>query len=168
MSESNSSPAAPQLPPLNLPPAELKIISDGKATRVYDMLRHKYVAFTPEEYVRQLFVNHLVTNLHYPMSLTANEVKINLNNTSKRCDTIVYAPGGNPLVIVEYKAPNVQITQDVFDQIVRYNMVLRAKYLIVSNGLNHYVCVIDYPNSTYHFIAAIPDYRDIAIDLSQN
>lgn len=168
MSETNPSDEKPKLPPLNLPPCDLKIADDGKTTRVFDPLRRKYVALTPEEYVRQLFVNHLVADLHYPKSVTANEVRIDLNNTIKRCDTIVYGTGRQPLMIVEYKAPNVRITQDVFDQIVRYNMVLRAKYLVVSNGLNHYVCMMDYHNSTYHFIPQIPDYRDIATDFSDN
>lgn len=168
MSETNPSDEKPKLPPLNLPPCDLKIADDGKMTRVFDPLRCKYVALTPEEYVRQLFVNHLVADLHYPKSVTANEVRIDLNNTIKRCDTIVYGTGRQPLMIVEYKAPNVRITQDVFDQIVRYNMVLRAKYLVVSNGLNHYVCMMDYHNSTYNFIPQIPDYRDIATDFSDN
>lgn len=165
MSESN---ITPKLPPLNLPPTELRITTDGNSVKVYDPLRHKSVALTPEEYVRQMFVAHLTRDLHYPASVTANEVKIELNGTVKRCDTVVFGTDGHPIMIVEYKAPHIRITQDVFDQIARYNMVLRARYLVVTNGINHYVCLMDYPNNTYHFIAAIPDYRNIATDFSVN
>ena len=98
----------------------------------------------------------------------ANEIGIEVNGTKKRCDTVVFGRDGKPLVIVEYKAPDVNITQDTFDQIVRYNLVFHARYLIVSNGLNHYCCVMDYTNDTYHFIPAIPDFNDIANTFSIN
>lgn len=157
-----------KLPPLNLPTFDMRITSDGENVRIYDSLRHKNVALTPEEYVRQHFVNYLQNYLHYPASMMANEMKIELNDTVRRCDTVVFSLGGKPLMIVEYKAPSVNITQDVFDQIVRYNMVLKAKYLIVSNGFRHYCCVIDYASDTYHFIAQIPEYKHIASDFSAN
>ena len=91
----------------------------------------------------------------------ANEIGIELNGTKRRCDTVVFNSDGTPLVIVEYKAPDISISQNVFDQIVRYNMVLRAGYLIVSNGITHYCCVIDYDRNTYHFIPEIPDYSSL-------
>ena len=91
----------------------------------------------------------------------ANEVALSLNNTKRRCDTIVYDMTATPLVIVEYKAPTVDISQAVFDQIVRYNMVLHAKYLIVSNGINHYCCKIDYSNHSYVFLPEIPSYNEL-------
>lgn len=146
----------------------MKVMRGDNVLKVYDPLRHKYVVLTPEEYVRQHFVNWLLTGLHYPASLTANEIGIELNGTKRRCDTIVFNTDGTPLIIVEYKAPSVNITQKVFDQIARYNMALRARYLIVSNGMHHYCCVIDYAANTYHFIPEIPDYKDMRNQFSIN
>ena len=159
---------SPKHPPLNLPPFDLKTRLEGDILKVHDALRGKYVALTPEEYVRQHFVNFLVNYLHYPATVIANEIGIELNGTRKRCDTVVFGSDSSPLVIVEYKAPGVEITQSVFDQIVRYNMRLRARYLVVSNGLRHYCCRVDYDSDTYHFLPRIPDYADIAHPFSQN
>lgn len=136
-------------------------MEDG-LVKVYDPLRHKYVALTPEEFVRQHFTAYLRDSLGYPASLMANEVKVNLNGMAKRCDTLVYSPAdGSPLMIVEYKAPDVEICQDTFDQIVRYNMILKARFLVVSNGLRHYCCVIDYRSGTYNFIPSVPRYASL-------
>lgn len=145
---------------LSLPLAKLKTrpTADGGA-EVYDPLRRRFVALTPEEYVRQQFAAWLVGELGYPASHVANEVSLRLNGTRRRCDTLVYDAQGEPLMIVEYKAPSVAICQEVFDQVVRYNMVLRARYLVVSNGLRHYCCAIDYDSGTYHFLPGIPDYK---------
>lgn len=137
----------------------LRIVTDGDGKRkVFDPLRKKYVALTPEEHVRQTFVAWMTGELHYPASIMANEVSVRLNGMSRRCDTVVFHPDGRPLMIVEYKAPDVQISQATFDQIVRYNMVLRAEYLVVSNGLSTYCCHIDYRTGSYQFIPAVPDY----------
>lgn len=144
---------------LSLPPIEAKIETDGSVKRIYDRLRRRYVALTPEEWVRQHFVDYLITVKGYRESLMANEVGLKLNDTLRRCDTVVFDGKGNPAVIVEYKAPTVAITQKVFDQIVRYNMVLRASVLIVSNGLSHYCCWVDYKNRQVVFLADIPDYE---------
>lgn len=154
--------------PLNLPPAELKFSRGDGVLKIFDILRKKYVAATPEEYVRQRFVHWLTGSLHYPASLMANEIGIELNGTKKRCDTVVFGTDGKPFMIVEYKSPDVVVSQKVFDQIVRYNMVLQARYLIVSNGIRHYCCTIDYRNSTYHFIPSIPDYREATQTFTEN
>ncbi len=151
-------------PELNLPAADLRI-SDGK---VWDRLRGKWVRLTPEEWVRQNFTAWLIDCRHYPAALTANETGIRVNDTLKRCDTVVFGRDRKPLIIVEYKAPDVKITQDVFDQIVRYNMALKARYLIVSNGLQHYCCRIDYTAGSYHFIPMIPMYEEIATPFSES
>lgn len=143
-------------PPLNLPPLDLRLRMDDKILRVFDPLRKKYVALTPEEYVRQHFTAWMTDSLGYPASLMGNEVSVNLNNTKRRCDTVVFRSDGTPAVIVEYKAPTVAITQRVFDQIARYNMVLHSRYLIVSNGLKHFCCEMDYENDTYRFLPQIP------------
>ena len=146
---------------LNLPGFTPKVAEkDGKRT-IFDPVRRKYVALTPEEWVRQHFVNYLVTAKGYPKDLLANEVMVKLNGTSKRCDTVVYDRFLAPLVIVEYKAPTIPVTSSVFDQIARYNMVLRVGYLIVSNGINHYCCKIDYDSQTYAFLDGIPAFKEL-------
>lgn len=154
---------------LNLPKYQIKIYKDKSDNlKVFDSLRKKYVALTPEEYVRQHFINYIVNHLHYPIGLTSNEVTINLNNTTKRCDTVVFKKDGTPLMIIEYKAPNIEIDQNVFDQIVRYNMVLHADYLVVSNGIQHYCCKIDYNKNSIQFIPQIPTYEELLLESSQN
>lgn len=147
--------------PLNLPAMELKIKEERESLKIFDSIRGKYVALTPEEYVRIHFVNWLTQYLGYPKSHVANEISLTLNNTKRRCDTLIYDAVGQPLMIVEYKAPHIKIDQNVFDQIVRYNMVLKAKYLVVSNGLKHYCCKIDYERNSYHFLPQIPDYTSV-------
>ena len=142
---------------LNLPPYTPKIKKNDKLY-IWDQIRSKYVALTPEEWVRQHFINYLITEKQYPASLIANETQISLNTQRKRCDSVVYDNKLNPLVIVEYKSPDVKITQEVFDQIARYNIVLRVKYLIVSNGLEHYCCRIDYDNLSFEYLSEIPLY----------
>lgn len=143
---------------LNLPTFEVKLKDDGKKKTIFDVIRCKYVALTPEEWVRQHFVHYLIEHLGYPKELLANEVEISLNGTTKRCDTVLYNSNLSAKMIVEYKAPEVQITQKVFNQIMRYNMVLRVDYLIVSNGVNHYACKMDYENNGYTFLESIPNY----------
>lgn len=146
---------------LNLPPFAINVKkTDGKLS-VFDPLRRKYIALTPEEWVRQHFVNYLVVEKGYPQALIANEIQINLNNLNRRCDSVVYDRSLQPLVIVEYKSPDVNITQEVFDQIARYNIVLRVRFLIVSNGLSHYCCKIDYEKQDYEYIPEIPDYKEL-------
>ena len=146
---------------LNLPPFQPKIeLHDGKTT-IFDILRRRYVVLTPEEWVRQHFTNYLLVHKGYPSGLLANEIQINLNGTKKRCDTVLYNRDLTARMIVEYKAPDVVITQAVFDQITRYNMVLRVEYLIVTNGINHYCCRIKYATNSYVFLPEIPDYASL-------
>lgn len=144
---------------LTIPAVDLKIRKENDIVKVFDIVRRKYVALTPEEFVRQHFVHWLVNKYHYPLPLLMNEVTIDLNGLSRRCDTVLFRSDGRPRVIVEYKAPTVVISQKTFDQIARYNLVLGADYLIVSNGVNHYCCAIDTTNKTYNFIPLIPDYN---------
>lgn len=154
---------------LNLPKYNMRISRDrNNNIKIFDSIRKKFVSLTPEEYVRQHFTNWLINYLHYPMGLIVNEVKISLNSTIKRCDTIVYSNTGDPMMIIEYKAPHISINQNVFDQIVRYNMVLKTKYLVVSNGMQHYCCIIDYENNSYQFIPHIPTYEELIIGTTQN
>lgn len=146
---------------LNLPAYETRMCSrDGKAM-IFDPLRKAYVALTPEEWVRQHFVNFLTNFKGYPATLMANEVAIMLNGMKRRCDTVVYDKELRPRVIVEYKAPSVKITKEVFAQISRYNLTLQVDYLIVSNGLRHYCCKMDYEKGSFTFLQEIPEYRNI-------
>ena len=147
--------------PLNLPSYPVKIqVQNGKNV-IFDPLRRKFVALTPEEWVSQHFTNLLTEVKGYPKGLLANEVQLNLNGTKKRCDTVLFDKNLQARMIVEYKAPHVEITQAVFDQITRYNMVLKVEYLIVSNGINHYCCRIDYTTMKYTFLPDIPAYGEL-------
>ncbi|MBQ6747562.1 MAG: type I restriction enzyme HsdR N-terminal domain-containing protein [Bacteroidaceae bacterium] len=146
---------------LNLPAFEVKMKDEGAKKLIFDVIRRKYVALTPEEWVRQHFVHYLIEQLGYPQELLANEVEVSLNGTSKRCDTVLYDRDLQARMIVEYKAADVNISQKVFNQIMRYNMVLRVQYLIVSNGLEHYCCKLDYSNNSYEFLSEIPSYSNL-------
>ena len=146
---------------LNLPAYETKICRREGKLQILDPLRKAYVALTPEEWVRQHFVNFLATAKGFPTALMANEVAITLNGMKRRCDTVVYDMGLRPRVIVEYKAPTVKITKEVFAQISRYNLTLRVDYLIISNGLQHYCCRMDYEKGSYTFLQDIPEYQEI-------
>ena len=119
---------------------------------IYDTLRRKYVKLTPEEWVRQHFVHMLVERKGYPGALMANEVALKVGEKQLRADTVLY---------VEYKAPHVAITQAVFDQIATYNLLLRVDYLVVSNGLSHYCCRMDYENRQYRYLQDIPLYAEL-------
>lgn len=150
------------MPALNLPTYSFKVMEKEGKQFIFDEIRNKHVVLTPEEWVRQHFVRFLIDEKEYPKALLANEVGIKVHRTSKRCDTIVYDRYLTPLMVLEYKAPSVEITPAVFDQIARYNMTLQVKYLIVSNGFNHYCCRIDYANRSYAFLEEIPVYGEIS------
>ena len=147
---------------LNLPGYEAKIREKEGKREIFDRLRRCYVALTPEEWVRQHFVNMLIEYKGYPATLTANEVSITLNGMMRRCDTVVYDKNLRPIAIVEYKAPTVKIDEKVFAQIARYNLVLKVDFLIVSNGLQHFCCKMDYEKNSYSFLREIPAYDVVA------
>ncbi len=149
------------MPALNLPLYTPKMKEKDGKKLIFDPLRQKYVVLTPEEWVRQRFINYLITVKGYPKELMGNEIALTLNGTSRRCDTVVYDKYLAPLMVIEYKAAQVNITQAVFDQIVRYNMVMQVNYLIVSNGRSHYCCEIDYSNKRYNFLEDVPSYAAI-------
>ena len=155
------------MPELNLPSFDKKVIQKEGKPFIFDIIRRQYVALTPEEWVRQHFVHFLINEKGYPQSLMANEVQLKLNGMSRRCDTVAYDRTLRPRVIVEYKAPTVNITQQVFDQICRYNMVLQVDYLIVSNGLAHYCCKVDNTTHTYTFLKDIPSYEEVVMGKNQ-
>lgn len=146
---------------LNLPGYNAVITEKDGNSVIFDNLRGAYVTLTPEEWVRQHFVHYLIEHRNYPASLMANEVGLTLNGTKKRCDTIVYDRSLRPRMIIEYKAPSVKIDSKVFAQISRYNLVLKVDYLIVSNGIQHICCKMNYANNSYKFMTTIPMYQDL-------
>lgn len=126
-----------------------------------DVLRRRYVALTPEEWVRQHFVHFLIEHKGYPKGLLANEVELRVGEKRLRCDTLLYNKVMQPQMIVEYKAPDISITQRVFDQISVYNLLLHVDYLVVSNGRQHYCCRMAYERQAYTFLHDIPDYDQL-------
>lgn len=146
---------------LNLPPYEIKIKEDKNKKFIFDILRRKYVALTPEEWVRQHFIHFLTEQKKYPKALLANEVELKVGEKKLRCDSILYDRNLNPKMIIEYKAPTIDITQKVFNQISAYNLLLKVDYLIVSNGIHHYCCKMDYNNQKYLFLEDVPEYENI-------
>ena len=144
---------------LNLPNYKFKLKSSENKTLIFDNLRKKYFVLTPEEWVRQHFVHFLIDEKKYPVSLIAIEKQLTINNRKKRTDILVFNTDGNPDIIVECKAPQIKITQATFDQIARYNLKLKANYLIVTNGLEHFYCKMDFEKETYIFLKEIPTYH---------
>ncbi len=146
---------------LNLPPFDYRLSrTDGRAA-IFDFLRRKYVALTPEEWVRQHFTHYLIEHKGYPKGLMVNETELRVGDKRLRCDTVLYNKEMQPQMIIEYKAPHIQLQQKTFDQISAYNLLLHADYLVVSNGLQHYCCRMDYEHRSYMFLTEIPDYGEM-------
>ena len=146
---------------INLPPYNISIRQENGEKQIFDILRRKHVSLTPEEWVRQHFVHFLIEHKGYPKALMANEIQLAIGNKKLRCDSVLYDRTLKPRMIIEYKAPTVSITQKVFDQITIYNMLLHVDYLVVSNGIKHYCCRMDYANQKYLFLEDIPDYQNL-------
>jgi type I site-specific restriction endonuclease len=144
---------------LNLPSYSFKLKQDKDKTYVFDNIRKKYVLLTPEEWVRQHIIQFVIQEKKYPASLVAVEIGLKYNQLQKRADVLVYNTSGKPLLLIECKAPEVKITQAVFHQIALYNMTYKVDYLLVTNGLEHYCCVMDYTNNSYQFLQDIPEYK---------
>jgi len=147
---------------LNLPehPLKKRISAKGK-TEVFDEFRKKYVVLTPEEWVRQQFLWYLVELKNYPASLIAVEKGLTLNRLKKRFDAVVYNKRGLPAMLIEFKSAGILLEQNVFDQIAVYNLQLRVKYLIISNGLQHYCCIMDYEKKQYQFLKETPFFDEL-------
>lgn len=147
--------------PLNLPPYPFRITERNGQFFVFDEIRKKTLLVTPEEWVRQHFVQYLVAQKKYPKSLIQLEGGLKLNGQSKRSDILIFNPSGEKILLVECKAPSVKITQAVFDQIARYNITYRVPLLAVTNGLEHFYCKIDFLKGKYFFVDELPDYEDL-------
>ena len=149
---------------LNLPEYTFKIKSENSKQFIFDSIRKKYVRLTPEEWVRQNFMQFLVVEKKYSSSLLTVEAAVNINGNPQRADLIVFDRQATPVLVAEFKAPEVKITQQTFDQIARYNMPLKVKFLIVSNGLQHYCCQVDFESGTYSFLQEIPEFSKVLND----
>lgn len=149
------------LEPLNFPNFEFKFKADEKGNQIFDPIRRKYISLTPEEWVRQHVLAYLSGALGYPSGLLSVEKSIQLNGMQKRYDVVAYNREGEPVLVVECKAPGVKITQETFDQVARYNLVLKVEHLLVTNGISHIACKIDAPNNTYKFLDKLPPFSEI-------
>jgi hypothetical protein len=146
---------------LNLPGIEFKARTVANQQQIFDPVRRKYVALTPEEWVRQHFVHYLVEHLKVPMSHIAVEKSLRVNNLAKRADIVIFKGGLKPILVVECKAPSVEINEEVFYQVLRYNMALRVDYLILTNGLRHIYCKVNYEDQKAIFIEDLPFYDQL-------
>lgn len=145
---------------LNLPRYNFKIKFQKNKQQIFDEVRKKYVVLTPEEWVRQHFIRFLIHEKKYPASRMAVEYALNYNTLSKRGDIVIFGKNALPHIIVECKAPAVQLSQEVFDQAARYNFILRVNYLIITNGLQHFCCEMDYEKNTFRFLPDLPVYTE--------
>jgi len=146
---------------LNLPEYEFIYKTEGESLLVMDVYRKRFVKLTPEEEVRQRFARFLVEEKGFPASLMMTEYFLKLNKLFRRCDIMVHKPAGHPVVLVECKAPEVSLNQATFDQVARYNMAFKVGYLMVTNGLKHYCCTIDFETEKIVFLDHIPSYAEI-------
>lgn len=153
------------LQPLQLPPYPFKITEQGGVLTIFDEIRKKHIIITPEEWVRQHFVQYLINQKGYPKSLIKLEGGLKLHGKARRTDIVVFNPDGEKILLIECKAPSVNIDQKVFDQVARYNMVHKVSLLAVSNGLEHYYCRVNFAKRDYSFIEELPHYKDVYLNL---
>ncbi|MFT3737741.1 MAG: type I restriction enzyme HsdR N-terminal domain-containing protein [Breznakibacter sp.] len=147
--------------PLNLPRFPFRTRTSAGKPQIFDDTRKKFVALTPEEWVRQHFVKFLQIGYKFPPSLMAIEMPVEINGLKQRADIVVYNRNGQPMVIVECKAPNVPVTNHIFDQAARYNLKLKVDYLMITNGLVHYCAKLDHQNGTYRLLNVLPMFESL-------
>lgn len=145
--------------PLNLPAYPFKIREEGSRLQIFDPFRKKYLVLNPEEWVRQHFLQYLVNEKKYPSSLIRIETGLKYNQLLKRADILIHNKQGAPHLMVECKSPSVKITQDAFDQVARYNMSFKVRYLVVTNGLHHFCCEMNYLDGSYLYLKEIPFFE---------
>ncbi|WP_034057979.1 type I restriction enzyme HsdR N-terminal domain-containing protein [Lacinutrix jangbogonensis] len=143
---------------LNFPKFTFRFKNSENKVSIFDAIRKKFIILQPEEWVRQHCVYYLIEVKGYPKSLINVEKELKVNDLKKRYDIVVFNTDGSIHLIVECKAPKIKIKQDTFDQVARYNLALNATYLMVTNGLNHYYCVMDFEAEKYEFLEDIPNY----------
>tara|TARA_B110000211_G_scaffold95964_1_gene111916 strand:+ start:59 stop:514 length:456 start_codon:yes stop_codon:yes gene_type:complete len=145
---------------LNFPSYTFRLKNSENNIHIFDVIRKKFVLLQPEEWVRQHCIHFLTNEKKYPISLINVEKVVHINGLNKRYDVVVYNPDGSIHIIIECKAPKVKISQSAFDQIARYNLALKASFLMVTNGLNHYFCTMDNNLGTYNFLKDLPSYTN--------
>lgn len=145
---------------LNFPTYKFRLKNSENKVQIFDEIRKKFIVLQPEEWVRQHTVQFLIHNKGYPKSLINVEKELTINNLKKRYDIVIFYPDGTINLIVECKSPNIKIQQNTFDQIARYNLALRSTFLMVTNGLEHYFCKMDYENDKYIFLKELPSYKN--------
>lgn len=143
---------------LNFPNYTFRFKNNENKVAIFDEIRKKFILLTPEEWVRQHVVQFLLTEKKYPKSYINVEKVLKINGLTKRYDVVVFNADGTIFLLVECKAPQINITQTTFDQIARYNMTLNANFMMVTNGLNHYFCHMDYEQEKYNFLHNLPDF----------
>ena len=143
---------------LNFPVYNFRFKNSENKVAIFDEIRKKFIILSPEEWVRQHVVHYFLTEKKYPKSLINVEKLLKINGLTKRYDVVVFNPDGSIFILVECKAPEVRISQSTFDQIARYNLTMKAQYLMVTNGHNHYFCQMDFDNEKYQFLSALPNY----------
>jgi len=146
---------------LNFPTYSFRFKNSENKIAIFDEIRKKFILLTPEEWVRQHVIQFLIREKSYPKSYINVEKLIKINGTNKRYDIVVYQTNGELFLLIECKAPQVKITQETFDQIARYNLELNANYLMVSNGLNHYFCQMDFEKEKYNFLDSLPSFIEV-------
>jgi predicted type IV restriction endonuclease len=146
---------------LNLPQYSFRITGKDGEEMILDPIRKKFVRLTPEEWVRQNFVQYLIQEGKYPAGLLGIEVMSPYNKLKKRVDILVHKRNGEPVMIVECKSPDIKIDDKVFDQIVSYNMGYKVPYIIVTNGMVHYACKINFETNSFDYLLVIPLYEDL-------
>ncbi len=146
---------------LSLPAYDFRYTEKEGKRYIFDKIRKKHVLLTPEEWVRQNFISYLIREKGYPQSLVRVEMFFKLNRLSKRADIALFNKSGKPKVLVECKSPKVRISQTVFEQVARYNLSFEVDYLIVTNGLQHYCCKMDYERKSYTFVNEMPSFKEI-------
>jgi hypothetical protein len=143
---------------LNFPKFSFRFKNSENKISIFDVIRKRFVILQPEEWVRQHCIHYLIENKGFPKSLINVEKEIDINTIKKRYDMVVFNPDGSIHLIVECKAPQINIEQSTFDQIAQYNLKLKSDYLMVTNGLNHYYCQINFKEKKYQFLKDIPEY----------
>jgi hypothetical protein len=146
---------------LNLPTYSFSVKSEGDRSYIFDPFRKKYVLLTPEEWVRQHFLQYLVREKGFPSSLMSVEKEFRFNRMKKRTDILAYNRKGEPLLLAECKSPNVRVTREAFQQVGLYNLTYKVPWLVVTNGMKHYCCRFDEAEGKYRFVDRIPEWTEI-------
>lgn len=143
---------------LNLPGYGFRLRNEEGKTKIFDVIRKRFVIVTPEEWVRQNFIQYLIHEKNFPPALMTVEKKVTINNLPQRFDLLVYDRKGKPFLVAEFKSPSVKISQEAFDQAVRYNSRLKVSYVLISNGLQHFICSVDYKTNAVEYLKQIPNF----------